>query len=312
MKRIGLMALSLLLILPGARAVAVSQQASALNCEACPTLAQRQRNLRALGQLAWHWREQAIPGVELWARLTAYAVTLYPEVPAPTRSDLIMQDLALVILGPAALKYLNWYDAITPEFWEDTQVQRFQRAFQQLNLPAIMSPDAQAWWSVGYAGKIDEDKDPGLDRHFGQDFRPELNDHSDNQIFHCFFYVYISYVSQAPYTVRWASLYHEFVDVGGSVPDHRAALVGIELGQLWRQWRETHNAGHLQAWPASLRLSFGRDPGLDNTSPELSVLRQKIEKIIVPEGTEAPMQALEFWTIRALNALPQTAPQPTL
>lgn len=282
-----------------------------------PSLAERQQQLLALQRLAWEWRDQQLPGVTLWARLVEVAVQAYPELEPARRSDLILQDLALVILGPASLKYLDWYEGITPDMLEDPMVKAFERDFAAFNLPPA-SPNSPAWWEVGYAGKVDDAVDPGLDRQFAADFRPDLNDHTDNQIFHTFFYHYMAYVTQAPETIRAASLYHELFDIGGSTEDHTAALIAIATGQQWRQWRDSEQAAEaLQDWPASIALAYGKEggaallsdmPRLAQPSERLKALEQRITRALQPDLLEQARRGVEYALIGFINGLRKPAP----
>lgn len=255
--------------------------------------AQRQR----LQRLALHWRADEIPGVELWRRLTAYAVQAYPHVPQPQRSDHIMEDLALVILGPAAQRYLRWYDQITP-WGKDPLVIHFLARFSMLKLPP--SDAHAAWRRLGYVGKLNETQDLGLDQQWGQDFKSAFDDGTDNQIYHSFFYQYMAYLSRDPERVRWGSLYHEWVDEGRSVPDHRVALAAIELGLTWRHWREQAYPGALELWPESIALVYGRAP-LWKPQPALQPLQQRIQHVLQPHKGEALRQLLEWGSIELRN-----------
>jgi hypothetical protein len=113
------------------------------------------------------------------------------------------------------------------------------------------------WWEAGYAGKLDDTRDPGLDQNGAADFRPELNDGTDNQIFHTFFYQFMAYVTRAAAVIRAASVYHELFDKGGSVQDHAAALVAIQTGTCWRQLRDSTDP-QLAQWPELIRAAYGR------------------------------------------------------
>lgn len=256
-----LMSLSLIILAPMLLwPYPVRAQAQVSSPQSLIPLPERHQNLQALRTKALALRDAHIPGVELWSQLVTAAMHPYQNQPltAASRCDLVVQDLALVILGPYALKYLIWFETLIPQDYEDPLVRSFFEDFEPLNLPSLEEPFGLNWWKFGYAGKLDEIRDPGLDRHFAADFRPELNDHTDNQIFHCFFYQYMAYLTQAPEIIREASVYHEIADQGGSIQDHNAALVAIRIGQIWRQERDSDRAeATLQDWPGMILAAYG-------------------------------------------------------
>lgn len=248
-----------------------------------PPVEERQAAILRLQAQAWALRDQGVPGVQLWRKLTEYALLPYWELHDGVKaSDCVMQDLAVVILGPFALKYLDWFDKITLDFVQDPLLNRFVSDFHDLQLPeyAVIT---QAWWQAGYAGKIDDLSDPGLDRAFAADFRPELNDGTDNQIFHCFFYLFMAYVTQASLTIRAASVYHELFDKGGSTEDHAAALVAIQVGTRLRQERDSGDPGAaLEQWPEVIAATFGK--AFDGLAPLAQTLRAETSELLQNPG----------------------------
>lgn len=256
----------------------------------------RRVHLQELGRQALKLREQKRPGLELWSELTRQAAAAYADSRlAPERqADFVIEDLAVVILGPAALKYLGWFRQITPHPLQDPLCDTFIADFNRLGLSAEWG--YTHWRLAGYAGKREERFDAGLDRHFARDFRKAFNDHSDNQIFHTFFYQFIAYVTRASLTIRAASLYHELFEYGGSLADHRAALTGIQVGLFLRQLRDRGEPA-LSQWPDYLRAAYGlKAAGL---SPSASALRQRIDRLLQqPTPADAGLRALEFGLIR--------------
>lgn len=278
--------------------------------EAAPqiSLTQRRQNIQDLHDLALQLRDQQIPGVTLWSRLLADVVQRYEPlaVDPAVRCDMIMQDLAVVILGPAALKYLTWFEALTPDAFEDPLVKQFFTDFEALGLPAITEPFVSDWRQSGYAGKLDEALDPGLDRHFANDFRPELNDHTDNQIFHSFFYQFMAYVTRADETVRAASIYHEVFDAGGSVEDHTAALLAIATGHVWRAQRDSSLAlTSIHYWPAMIQMTYGKvGPDLllgQDLHPDIKAFYERIEHLLAdPDPWERLHRSAEYGLINGV------------
>lgn len=248
-----------------------------------PDLTMRQEAIARLQAKAWALRDQGVPGVALWRQLVEQALLPYWDLHDPLKaSDCVMQDLAVVILGPAAIKYLQWFDQIRLDVVQDPLVNRFLSDFKDLKLPDF-EVVTQAWWQAGYAGKIDDTADPGLDSHFASDFRVELNDGTDNQIFHCFFYHFMAYVTQASFTIRAASVYHELFDQGGSTQDHCAALLAIYTGTRLRQLRDGSDPGAaLEQWPEVISAVYGQD--FSGLAPLALELRQEINSELQNPG----------------------------
>lgn len=261
----------------------------------------RQAAIASLQAKARALRDQGLPGVALWRQLTEWALLPYWDLHDPVKaSDCVMQDLAVVILGPFAIKYLNWFDQVRLDLVQDPLVNSFLRDFKDLKLQAY-EVIPQAWWQAGYAGKIDQSKDPGLDSHFAKDFLDELNDGTDNQIFHCFFYQFMAYVTQASFTIRAVSVYHELFNQGGSTQDHCAALLAIHTGTRLRQLREGPDPGAaLEQWPEVVSAVYGQN--FEGLAPLALELRQETQAFLhTPGFFEGLLRSVEETVIRLKN-----------
>jgi hypothetical protein len=266
-----------------------------------PDLEARHAAIASLQAKAWALRDQGLPGVVLWRQLIEQALLPYWDLHNTVKaSDCVMQDLAVVILGPFALKYLNWFDQIRLDLVQDPLVNDFLCDFKDLKLPDF-EVITQAWWQAGYAGKIDDTIDPGLDSHLASDFRVELNDGTDNQIFHCFFYQFMAYVTQANFTIRAASVYHELFDKGGSTQDHSAALLAIHTGSRLRQLRDGPDPGAaLEQWPEVISAVYGQN--FEGLAPLALELRQETHEILQNPGFfEGLLRSVEETLIRLKN-----------
>lgn len=264
-------------------------------------LAERQRRIQALAARALELRAQQLPGVQLWSELTRSAVMAYADlgISAALRADFVIEDLALVILGPSALKYMGWFRKITPPPLQDPLLASFYADFARLGLPPL--EPAQAWRKVGYVGKVNDLLDPGLDRHFARDFRPALNDKSDNQIFHTFFYQFIAYLTRATLTIRAGSVYHELLERGGSVQDHNAALTGIEVGRSLRRLRDSRDP-ELEKWPEMILAAYAREAPAGLSPPALA-LRRRIDHLLAhPVGLDMTLRSFEYGAIVIMNS----------
>jgi hypothetical protein len=242
------------------------------------------------------------PGAALWHALVTTAITAYPEVEPQQRCDWIVQDLAIVILGPFARKYLAWFDKITLDAVQDPLLHAFEADFAALGLPEG-TPDAPGWREAGYCSKLDDSVDLGLDQTFGSDLRPALNDGTDNQIFHTFFYHFMAYVTQAKLTIRAASVYHELFDKGGSPEDHSAALLAIQAGLRWRSHRDTHPP-LIAAWPESILAVYGDPAQYRVHHPEAQEMAAEAKRLLEDPGwLQGSLIQAEHAVIRWVNAL---------
>jgi len=266
-----------------------------------PDLTTRQAAIAHLQAKAWALRDQGVPGVALWRQLVEQALLPYWDLHDPLKaSDCVMQDLAVVILGPFALKYLQWFDQIRLDVVQDPLVNTFLSDFKDLKLPDF-EVITQAWWQAGYAGKIDDTTDPGLDSHFASDFRLELNDGSDNQIFRCFIYQFLAYVTQANFTIRVASVYNELFEQKGSTQDHCAALLAIYTGMRLRQLRDGADPGAaLEQWPEVISAVYGQE--FSGLAPLALALRQEINvELQNPGFFEGLLRSFEDTLIHLCN-----------
>lgn len=264
------------------------------------TIAGRQANIRALANKAAELRDQQVPGVQLWSELTRQAVAAYADaaIPVTRRCDFVIQDLSVVILGPFALKYLRWFDKITPDMVQDRLVNDFFSELARLGVPG---PDpVPEWREAGYMSKLDDSVDPGLDRHFGKDFRPQINDDTDNQIFHTFFYQFMAYVTRASLTIRAASVYHEIFDKGGSEEDHTAALVGIKTGTELRRLRDSGKP-EAETWHELILAAYAKDVPTE-LSPAAQAFRKQVDALVLKPGKlDAAVRSAEHGLIRMVK-----------
>lgn len=276
----------------------------------------RRQHLQHLAGYALQLRQAKTPGVQLWSRLTAEATDYYrqSDLEPDAQADAAMQDLAIVILGPFALKYLQWFEQITPDLTQDPLVHRFLKEIPVLlDIPHEKTIESFSnllefgpiWRQAGYMSKIDDSLDPGLDSHNGADFRPEIDDQSDNQIFHTFFYQFMAYVTQAKMTIRAASVYHELFDKGGSEQDHTAALIGIESGSLWRQWRN-QGEPQLELWDQLILAAYGQADMPASSPQSVLAFRQSIDDLVQrPDFLDNALRSLEYGLIRMVKGQSQ-------
>lgn len=264
------------------------------------TIAGRQANIRALAERATELRAQERPGVQLWSELTRQAVNAYADaaIPEARRCDFVIQDLAVVILGPFSLKYLRWFDKITPDMVQDRLVNDFFAELARLGLPG--PEPVPEWRAAGYMSKLDDSVDPGLDRKFGADFRPQINDDTDNQIFHTFFYQFMAYVTRASLTIRAASVYHEIFDKGGSEEDHTAALVGIKTGTELRRLRDSGKPA-FENWHELILAAYAKDmpAGLSQSATDF---RKQVDALVLKPGKlDSALRSAEHGLIRMVK-----------
>lgn len=260
----------------------------------------RQAHIRALAELALSLREREAPGPQIWSELTGAAVAAYAgtELPTARQADFVIQDLAVVILGPFSLKYLRWFDKITPDLVQDPLVNQFFAELGRLGLPP--AEPLPEWRAAGYVGKLDDAVDPGLDRHFAAHFRAEINDSTDNQIFHTFFYQFMAYVTKAALTIRAASVYHEIADKGGSTHDHTAALLGIRTGTELRRRRDSGEPG-FGDWPGLILAAYAKDAP-EGLSPAAAEFRRETDALVAKPGTlDGMLRGVEYAIIRLVN-----------
>lgn len=266
------------------------------------TLSTRHRQIQILAAQARADQALKLPGATLWSRLVTTAITAYPEATPSQRCDWIVQDLAIVILGPFARKYLAWFDKITLDAVQDPLLNAFEADFAALELPEG-TPEAPGWREAGYCSKLDDTVDLGLDQTFGSDLRPALNDGTDNQIFHTFFYHFMAYVTQAQLTIRAASIYHEVFDKGGSPEDHSAALLAIQAGLRWRSHRD-QQPDLISAWPESILAVYGHPQQHPVTHPEAIAMEHEATRLIDDPGwLQKGLLHAEHGLIRWVNAL---------
>lgn len=220
------------------------------------TVSERQNNLQKLQNLAHRLRDQNVPGVDIWSDLMQASLEQYANrgLSPERQADFAMQDLTLTVVGPDAVKHLNDYQDL---FWNrnpDTLVQQFFDDWAQLGI----TPDNKDWeQSIGWAGS-------GLDRHVGKDFRPEINDGTNNQIYHTMFYEFMGYVTQDNFNIRAGSMVHELRDGGTSSEDHNAQYVGVATGKALRALRDGPNtASALKDFAAMTRAAYSKKGGAE-------------------------------------------------
>lgn len=217
------------------------------------TVAERKANLLKLQSLAHELQAQGRPGIEIWSRLTQAATDAYAgkSVSDARKSDFVMQDMVVTVVGGDAYKYLQSYQSLPWVRHPDPLVKTFFDDWNALGLP----PADGKWESAGWAGG-------GLDQTNCSDFRPQIADGSDNQVYHTMFYHFMAYTTQAPFTIHGGSVVHEFKDEGTSSEDHNACFAGVTTGLALRRMRDGHDAGSsLQEWPAIVQAAYGRDGG---------------------------------------------------
>lgn len=219
------------------------------------TPAERKANLKQLQSLALSLKAQGKPGVELWSEMTRAAVAAYAgkQLSDARKSDFVMQDLAISIVGGDAYKHLKSYQGLPWVRQPDPLVQTFFADWQALGIP----PANDDWKAAGWAGG-------NLDPAHCADFRPEIADGTDNQIYHTLFYHFMAYTTQAPFTIHGGSIVHEVKDEGTSYQDHNACLSAVTTGMALRRKRDSQDAGAwLQDWPAITRAAYARDGGAE-------------------------------------------------
>ncbi|HEY9842576.1 MAG TPA: hypothetical protein V6D23_19085, partial [Candidatus Obscuribacterales bacterium] len=217
------------------------------------SIADRKANLKQLQSLARQLKAEGRPGVEIWSRLTRAAVDSYAakSLPAARKSDFVMQDLVVAVIGSEGPRHLKTYQSLPWVRHPDPLAQTFFDDWAALGIP----PANGDWKSVGWAGEE-------LDRHHCADFRPEIADGSDNQIFHTLFYQFMAYTTQAPFTIHGGSIVHEFKDEGTSSEDHNACLAAVTTGMALRRQRDSQDAAAwLQDWPSITQAAYGKDGG---------------------------------------------------
>lgn len=217
------------------------------------TPADRQANLKKLQSLARELKSQAKPGIALWSEVTRQAVANYDnkQLSPQRKSDFVMQDLAIALVGGDAYKHLKSYDGLPWVRKADPMVKTFFEDWAAMGLP----PADGDWDKAGWAGGE-------LDQHACADFRPQINDGSKNQIYHTLFYHFMAYTTQAPFTIHAGSMVHEIKDEGTSSEDHNAAFVGIATGMSMRRLRDGSEAeAALREWPSLTQAAYGKNGG---------------------------------------------------
>jgi hypothetical protein len=243
------------------------------------TVADRQTAAQQLQTLAQDLKAQKRPGVEIWSRLTQAAVDNYAgkQIDPRRKADFVMQDLAIAVIGKDALKHLQDYQKLPWVRNPDPLVKTFQKDWQALGIP----PTNDDWAAVGWAG----DK---LDTHAGADFRPQINDKSENQIFHTLFYQYMAYTTQDAFAIRGGSIVHEVRDAGTSPEDHNASYVGVMAGKAMRQTRDGASpADGLKQWGAMTQAAYGKNgtTGMKSVAPEVKALEQQVTTRLSDKST---------------------------
>ncbi|PKL76620.1 MAG: hypothetical protein CVV27_09380 [Candidatus Melainabacteria bacterium HGW-Melainabacteria-1] len=259
------------------------------------TVAERQANLKQLQSLAHDLKARNTPGVELWSKLTQAAVAAYEgrQLAPGRKSDFVMQDLSIALVGGDALKHLQSYLKLPWVRRPDPMVNTFMRDWALMGVP----PADQNWERVGWAG----DK---LDRHRCADFRPEINDGSENQIYHTLFYQFMAYTTQAPFTIHGGSLVHEIRDNGTSSEDHNAAFVGMSTGMAMRRMRDgAQPETSLREWPVITRAAYGKGGGPDlATSERARITDQGIRHLLGNKPLAWKAQNLLIDTVKEVKS----------
>lgn len=218
-------------------------------------VAERRDNLKALQAQAHTLHNQGKGGIEIWTSLMQSALDHYANrgLSPARQADFAIQDLTLTVVGPDALKHLQEYNKLPWVRHPDPLIQQFLNDWSAMGI----RPDDKSWEKqIGWAG-------PGLDSHHAQDFRPEINDHSDNQIYHTMFYEFMGYLTQDPLDIRAGSIVHELRDGGTSSEDHNAQYVGAATGLRLRALRESNQSQSIQNFPALMRAAYGKAGGPD-------------------------------------------------
>lgn len=266
------------------------------------TVADRQAAAKQLQTLAQDLKAQKRPGVEIWSRLTQAAVENYADkqIDPRRKADFAMQDLTIAVIGKDALKHLKDYQGLPWVRNPDPLVKTFQKDWQALGIP----PADDNWAAVGWAG----DK---LDTHAGADFRPQINDKSENQIFHTLFYQYMAYTTQDAFAIRGGSFVHEVRDAGTSREDHNASYVGVMAGKAMRQTRDGANpAAGLQQWGAMTQAAYGKNgaTGTGDVAPEVKALEKQITNRLKDKSTLWKVENVLIGVVGDLKRLVGTTP----
>lgn len=234
------------------------------------SVADRKAAVQQLQTLARDLQAQKLPGIEIWGKLTQAAIDNYAgkQLSPQRQADFAMQDLVVNVIGKDAFKHLEDYKNLPWVSTPDTLVKTFQEDWAAMGLP----PKDNDWEAAGWAGK-------GLDTHFGKDFRPEINDKTDNQIFHTLFYQFMGYVTQSPLTIRGGSIVHELRDEGTSSEDHNAAYVGMTTGMAFRGLRDS-GSPLLEEWSSITMAAYGKKGGPEIRSGQASQQAQDMNQLI--------------------------------
>ncbi len=265
------------------------------------TVEERQDNLKALQTLAQQLRDQGVPGVEIWGQLKAEAASRYAnaDTPAAKKADFIIQDVTLVTVGKDALKYLKQYEGLPRLGKIDPLVDTFKTDWEALGVP----PKDNNWKAVGWAGH-------NLDTHTGEDFRPEINDKTKNQIYHTMFYEFMAYVTQDPLMVRAGSMVHEIRDgvaEGGiSDEDHNASYVGAAVGSTFREMRDGNQPDtDIKHWGAMTMAAYGKNGGpeiqQEKAGTQAQEMHQKITHLLENKGLIWNAENLLIQGVDSLN-----------
>jgi hypothetical protein len=240
------------------------------------SVAERKANLLKLQALAQDLRSQGKSGVAIWSELTRSASQAYADknVSAARKSDFVMQDLTVVVVGGDAFQHLKSYQKLPWVRQADPLVKTFFDDWAALGLP----PQDGKWDNVGWAGS-------GLDQTHCSDFRPQIADGSDNQVYHTLFYHFMAYTTQAPFTIHGGSIVHELKDPGTSSEDHNACFAALATGISLRKMRDSKQAGEaLQDWPAITSAAYGRDGGPEiksgNAGPRAQAAHQRVSQLL--------------------------------
>jgi len=234
------------------------------------SVADRKAASQKLQTLARDLQAQKLPGVEIWGKLTEAAIDNYQgkQLNPQRQADFAMQDLAVNVIGKDAFKHLEDYKNLPWVRTPDPMVKTFQQDWAAMGLP----PKDGDWDAAGWAGK-------GLDTHFGDDFRPEINDKTDNQIFHTLFYQFMGYVTQSPVTIRGGSIVHELRDEGTSSEDHNAAYVGMTTGMAMRDLRDS-GSPDLKNWDNITLAAYGKNGGPEVRSGQANAPARDMHQLI--------------------------------
>ncbi len=234
------------------------------------SVADRKAAAQQLQTLARDLQSQKLPGVEIWGKLTEVAIDNYSgkQLSPQRQADFAMQDLVVNVIGKDAFKHLEDYKNLLWVRTPDPLVKTFQDDWAAMGLP----PKDNNWEAAGWAGN-------GLDTHFGEDFRPEINDKTNNQIFHTLFYQFMGYVTQSPVTIRGGSIVHELRDDGTSSEDHNAAYVGMTTGMALRDLRDS-GSPDLKNWDSITMAAYGKKGGPEVRAGQANTRAQEMNQLI--------------------------------